>query len=71
MDQWYRMKLRVDADDRRALVRGKVWPRDGSEPPAWTITVEDPHPIREGSAGLVGYSPADVYYDNIKVTVND
>jgi hypothetical protein len=37
----------------------------------WTITVEDPYPIQSGSPGIVGYSPADILYDNIKVTVND
>ena len=71
MGKWYRMKLRVDVDEKRALVRGKVWPRGKEEPSAWTLTVEDPYPIRSGSPGLVGYSPADVLYDNIKVTVND
>jgi hypothetical protein len=69
-DRWYRLKLRVDVDDERALVRGKVWPVGVSEPGGWTITVRDPHPIRSGSAGLLGYSPADIRYDNIKVTVN-
>jgi outer membrane protein assembly factor BamB len=68
--RWYRMKLRVDADEERATIRGKVWPRDEQEPEAWTLTVEDPLPIAGGSPGLVGYSPTDLYYDNIKVTVN-
>ena len=35
------------------------------------IPVEDPHPIAGGSPGLIGYSPVDIYYDNIKVTVNE
>jgi len=71
MDRWYHLKLRVDVEDQRARVRGKVWPKGDREPEAWTITVEDPFPIRGGSPGLIGYSPADAYYDNIKVTVND
>lgn len=70
MGVWYRMKLRVDVTPGRALVRGKVWKRDESEPEAWTITVEDPLPIRGGSPGLVGYAPAEIVYDNIKVTPN-
>jgi outer membrane protein assembly factor BamB len=71
VDRWYVIKLRVDVDGDKALVRGKAWPRDGEEPEAWMIQVEDPHPIQGGSPGLVGYSPADVLFDNIKVTVND
>ena len=71
MGAWYHMKLRVDVSEDKALVRGKVWPVAATEPADWSITVEDPLPIAGGSPGLVGYSPADVYYDNVKVTVND
>ncbi len=67
---WYRMKLRVDTDDERALIRGKVWPRSEPEPADWQITAEDPLPIRQGSPGLYGYSPTPVYFDNVKVTSN-
>jgi len=67
-DVWYRMKLRVDTDDDRALVRGKVWPKTEPEPEDWQITAEDPLPIRQGSPGLYGYSPTPVYFDNVKVT---
>ncbi|HSF42294.1 MAG TPA: PQQ-binding-like beta-propeller repeat protein [Thermoanaerobaculia bacterium] len=67
---WYTMKLRVDPQGDKALVRGKVWKRGEPEPAEWTITAEDPHPIRQGSPGLYGYSPAEIYYDNVKVTVN-
>jgi len=70
MDRWYRMKLRVEYSDDMAIVRGKVWPRGEEEPESWTITAEDPHPIRTGSPGLLGYSPTELYYDNIKVMVN-
>ena len=35
-----------------------------------TIVVEDDLPIRNGSPGLIGYSPVDIYYDNVKVTVS-
>ena len=71
MDRWYHIKMTVDVNDDRARIRGKVWPRDEDEPAAWLITVEDPYPIKSGSPGLLGYSPADAYYDNVKVTVND
>ena len=69
-DVWYTLKLRVDTDDERALIRGKVWPRDEAEPDDWTVTVEDPEPVREGSPGLIGYSPIDIYYDNVRVMEN-
>ena len=31
-DVWYRMKMRVDATDSQAVIRGKVWPREEPEP---------------------------------------
>ena len=64
---WYTMKMTVDIVDDTAQVKGKVWVRDEPEPKAWTIIVEDPLPNREGSPGIYGYSPAEVYYDNLKV----
>jgi hypothetical protein len=70
-DRWYRMKLRVDNGEDKAVIRGKVWPKGTEEPAAWTIEVEDPVPVRSGSPGLGGYSPADVLYDNIVVRGND
>lgn len=67
VDTWYTMKLKVDQENGRAIVRGKVWERGRPEPEAWTIEAEDPLPFREGSPGLYGYSPTNVYYDNLKV----
>ena len=69
-DTWYTLKLRVDLDDDRALIRGKVWRRGEAEPDDWTVTVEDPEPVRQGSPGLIGYSPIDIYYDNVQVMEN-
>jgi hypothetical protein len=69
-DVWYTMKFRVDQQGDKALVRGKVWKRGEPEPAEWTVTAEDPHPVRSGSPGLYGYSPVDIHYDNVKVTVN-
>lgn len=66
-DVWYTMKLKVDVVGEKAIVKGKVWRTSDPEPGAWTITAEDPLPNREGSPGLYGYSPAEIYYDNIKV----
>jgi len=69
-DVWYTMKLRVDQQGDKALIRGKVWRRGGPEPAEWTLTAEDPQPVRQGSPGLYGYSAAELYYDNLEVTVN-
>jgi hypothetical protein len=64
---WYTMKMQVSIEGGKAIIRGKVWPRDESEPEAWTITAEDPHPNESGSPGLYGYSPAAIHYDNLKI----
>jgi outer membrane protein assembly factor BamB len=70
MGKWYVMKLEVDQRDGTALVRGKVWPRGESEPAEWTISAEDPLPVPAGAPGVIGYSPASIYYDNIQVRKN-
>jgi outer membrane protein assembly factor BamB len=67
---WYTLKLRVDLDGDRAVISGKVWRRGETEPSAWTVTAEDPEPIRSGSPGLIAYSPIDVYIDNVRVMEN-
>ena len=66
---WYRVKLRVEpAADGSATIRGKVWPRGQDEPEAWTIEAVDILGHDHGSPGIYGYSSADIYYDNLKVT---
>jgi hypothetical protein len=67
-DVWYTMKLRVDIEDGKAIVKGKVWPRVEQEPETWTITAEDPIPNRHGSPGLYGDAVTNIYYDNVKIT---
>jgi outer membrane protein assembly factor BamB len=83
-DVWYRLKLTVEVGKDKAIIRGKVWPRDQVEPKDWTVEFEDPSPNREGSPALYGYaygipgsveeaqkSPgAEIYYDNLSVTPN-
>jgi hypothetical protein len=64
------MKMQVEVTDNKAVVKGKIWPRAEKEPEAWTVTMEDDLPNLEGSPGLYGYSPAEIYYDNIKITRN-
>lgn len=66
-DIWYTMKMKVDVMDDKAIIYGKVWKTAEPEPDEWTITAEDPLPNREGSPGIYGYSPAIIYYDNLKV----
>jgi len=67
---WYRMKMRVESDDKKATIYGKVWKKSDPEPEGWTIAVEDPHPIASGTPGLLGYSPVNLYYDNVSVYAN-
>jgi len=67
---WYRLKLRVDIEGGRGLVRGKVWQRDDTEPTDWTVTADDPLPVRQGSPGIIGYSPIDIFFDNVSVVEN-
>ena len=66
-DVWYTAKMKVEIKGDKAIIYGKVWPRDQQEPAAWTITAEDPLPNRSGSPGIYGYSPVDIYYDNLKI----
>ncbi|HSR52634.1 MAG TPA: PQQ-binding-like beta-propeller repeat protein [Acidobacteriota bacterium] len=70
-ERWYTMKLRVDQEEGKAVVRGKVWPKGTAEPAEWTISVEDPHPVTSGSPGIFGFSMTPVYYDNVKVVENE
>lgn len=69
-DVWYTMKMKVDSNAERAIVYGKVWPRDQPEPEEWTIEQTDPHPNMTGSPGLYFYALSDCYFDNVIVTQN-
>jgi outer membrane protein assembly factor BamB len=77
-DAWYRMKLTVEVRGDKALIRGKVWPRQQPEPQVWTVEFEDPTPNREGSPGLYGNATgiidgepgAEAYYDNVRISPN-
>jgi hypothetical protein len=76
---WYRMKLTVDLKEDKAIVQGKVWPRDEAEPAEWTVEVEDSTPNREGAPALYGNSTAiespqkpgtEIFYTNVKIMAN-
>lgn len=69
-DTWYHAKLRVDVAGEKGTVRGKVWKKGEPEPEAWTITLEDPIAVQEGSPGIYGDSVTDIYYDDFTVKVN-
>jgi outer membrane protein assembly factor BamB len=78
-DVWYTMKLTVEVKGDKALVRGKVWPRDQAEPKEWTVEVEDSTPNREGAPALYGNATGvqgpkkpgtEILYTNVKITPN-
>lgn len=69
---WYVMKLRAENRDGKAVLRGKVWPRDQKEPAEWNIEAVDPSPNSAGSPGLYGNAKdAELALDNIKVYSNE
>jgi hypothetical protein len=67
---WYRLKMKVVSNEQKATIYGKVWKKSDPEPEAWTISVDDPHPIHSGTPGLLGYSPVNLFYDNVTVYPN-
>ena len=70
-DVWYHLKLRVEnLGDGKVKARGKVWPTGQAEPAAWMLERIDPIPNRQGAPGLFGNALAEVYFDNLKVYVN-
>jgi len=77
-DTWFTLKLQVDVQGDKAVVRGKVW-EQGKEEPKWQIEFTDPSPNKQGAAALYGYvsnvsddQPGSaIYYDNVKITPNN
>jgi len=65
---WYTMKMEVAYVDGKAIIRGKIWPRNAPEPADWTIIAEDPYPNTHGSPGLYGDAQTTIYFDNVKIT---
>lgn len=72
---WYTLKTHVERnDDGSGTVRAKAWPRDESEPEAWTIEVPVEHCHAIGAPGVFAFSPQAqkrVYVDNIKLESAD
>jgi hypothetical protein len=70
-ETWYRVKLRVDNHkDGTTQVRGKAWPTAEPEPATWAIDFLDKMPHRHGAAGIYADAPAEVFFDNVKVSAN-
>lgn len=68
---WHTMKFKAAIEDGKAVLRGKVWPRDSEEPKDWTIEYSYEVPNTNGSPGLYGNATnAEIFLDNIKVTPN-
>jgi hypothetical protein len=70
-DTWYTIKFQSENNDGKAILRGKVWPRDETEPKEWQIEAADSTPNTNGSPGLFGNATdAEFFIDNVKVTAN-
>lgn len=70
-DTWYRVKLMVETlPDGKVRARGKVWPAAEAEPTTWLIERIDPIPNLQGSPGIFGAAPAEIFFDNLKVYAN-
>jgi outer membrane protein assembly factor BamB len=68
---WYKLKLEASIQDGIAVLRGKAWPRDESEPAEWTVTATDESANIQGSPGLFGNATnAEVFIDNVQVQSN-
>jgi outer membrane protein assembly factor BamB len=70
-DTWYTMKFRASVEEGKAVLKGKVWPRDEDEPDDWSIEAVDDVPNVIGSPGLFGNAQdAEIFLDNIEVKDN-
>ena len=70
-DRWYTMKFRAAVENGQAILRGKVWPQDETEPTDWTIEATDDSPNHSGSPGLFGNAKdAEIFLDDVTVTAN-
>jgi len=70
-DKWYTLKFRAAVEDGKAVLRGKVWPRDEKEPADWMIEAVDEEPNVVGSPGLYGNAnDSEIFIDNVIVTPN-
>lgn len=69
--KWYTMKFQAANEGGKAVLRGKVWPRDEKEPAAWSIEAADETPNVVGAPGFYGESSSsEIQIDNVQVTAN-
>jgi outer membrane protein assembly factor BamB len=77
-DVWYRVKLTVEVQGDKGVIKAKAWERDKQEPASWTAQITDHYPVREGSPALYGYvtgieeggTGTEIMYDNVRITPN-
>ena len=48
-NKWYTLKFQAAVEDGKAILKGKIWPRDEKEPDAWTIEATDKLPKSKGA----------------------
>lgn len=71
-NKWYTLKFQASIEDDKAVLRGKVWPRDEKEPEKWTIEATDDLPTFNAAPGMFGNaSNAEITLDNVKVYANE
>jgi hypothetical protein len=67
--RWYTMRFQAGVRGGSAVLRGKVWPRGGEEPAAWTIEAIHEAGNLQGSPGFFGNSKdSEISIDNVSVT---
>ena len=68
---WYTVKFQAENQPGQVILRGKVWPRNESEPSEWTIEAADATPNVAGSPGMFGNSSdTEFLIDNVTVVSN-
>ncbi|MGD9646221.1 MAG: PQQ-binding-like beta-propeller repeat protein [Pirellulales bacterium] len=71
-DTWYTIKFRAANEGGKAVLKGKVWPKDSTEPSDWQITAVDETPSTVGSPGLFGNAGnAEIFISRVSVTPNE
>ena len=61
------MKMQVEIEGDTAHIRGKSGPATSQSQPRGASKQSIPCPIAAAAPALYGYSPAEIYYDNLKV----
>jgi hypothetical protein len=71
--EWLNLKLQLTKQNNKAILQGKIWPRNTPEPKDWTITLEDPQSEKppKGRASVWGipYSGTPIDFDDLSISV--